>query len=89
MDLQKNWERVKTLMYHARCDCELATEANMKYEGYLSHNELELAWDILYGEHFNIRSGNQQAFLLRMLQAATLMGLDEKAEAIYHALADG
>ena len=82
-ELQKTWNLVETLLRNARAELDAGSmsaegsEFLAEFDGYLSHNELELALDALTdaGKLTSARG----RFWHSLSQAARLMELDEKA----------
>jgi hypothetical protein len=82
-ELQKTWNLVETFLRNARSELDVGpmsaevSELLAEFDGYLSHNELELALDALtdVGKLTSARG----RFWHSLSQAARLMELGEKA----------
>jgi len=88
-ELQKKWKAVEGFLRRARSDlppdsriAQLLTE----FDGYLSHNELELALDSL-AEAGGVVSP-PGIFWNRLVQAAELLELHEKKTDLLHAFVE-
>jgi len=89
MSFKENWERVTMYMRSAKSFVVLKEDDDAEFESWLERNELELAWDALYDNAIIQSPGSvyERRFLLRMLQAATLMMLnDPKINKVYERL---
>lgn len=79
-EYQQLWIQIKHYLDEAKQNLRLNLNTEGLLQEYLKMNELELAFDLLWSKRY--LSENFIHFRLRMLQAATLMKLENKCEFI-------
>lgn len=85
MNNSELWSRILIFLRAAKTYIILIEHNEQEFESWVDRNEYELAWDSLY-DNAIVNPPFERQFLLRMLQAATIMGLDIKAAKIFDRL---